>query len=172
MDTAPNFTHKQKNVLIGHNTHMWRTPPSSPSVTSCATSVTTATRTKLSPPSLKLLDLKQIHLQYLIEWLLMACIDNDSSHLGTNKWWGNPQSDASFISLFSICSSILRKIITWKNQYLVHKSAKKIPIISDRLSHGRRTINRFSFNDFILFSLECGDKPVHLYHSSSIFIAS
>ena len=41
---------------------MWRTPPSSPSVTSCATSVTTATRTKLSPPSLKLLDLKQIKL--------------------------------------------------------------------------------------------------------------
>ena len=41
---------------------MWRTPPSSPSVTSCATSVTTATRTKLNPPSLKLLDLKQIKL--------------------------------------------------------------------------------------------------------------
>ena len=52
----------QKMAKIRHNTHMCRTPPSSPSVTSCATSVTTATKTKLSPPSLKLLDLKQIKL--------------------------------------------------------------------------------------------------------------
>ena len=56
---------------IRHNTHMCRTPPSSPSVTSCATSVTTATRTKLSPPSLKLLDLKRIKLQYLkSDWMI------------------------------------------------------------------------------------------------------
>ena len=122
MNFMYNFTHEQKNGGIGPDTYMCRTPPSSPSVTSCDTSVTTATRTKLSPPSLKLLDLKQIHLQYLIEWLLMACIDNDSSHLGTNKWWGNPQSDASFISLLSICSSILGTIIAWKYQYLIQIS--------------------------------------------------
>ena len=146
--------------------------PHNPSVTSWATSFTSATRKKVSPPSLKLLDLIIEHILYILSVPTLIDLHSSIHYLATNKLDGNPQS------WVSILHCLWLPIISLRSLQQPHKKLSAItinmcdviPIISYMMPHCGCTENRVSFNDFITASPERGDKSVHFYHPAWILI--